>query len=58
MGPRLDEWNHYIYGDRILDFYASGFEKYHEILETPYGGGYDLLGALVDECLYLSGGAQ
>ncbi len=45
-GANVDELGHMRYGDRILDYYASGLGNYTPKLDTLYGGGYDLLGAI------------
>lgn len=45
-GFTYDEPPHIRYGERILDFYASGFTA-RSFLQTSYVGGFDLIAALL-----------
>ncbi len=46
----IDEHNHVEYGNAILEFYGSGL-AYDSNLDTPYGGAFDLLGAVTRRLL-------
>jgi dolichyl-phosphate-mannose-protein mannosyltransferase len=46
-GLTYDEEPHIRYGERILQFYASGFHGGNGLTRSPYGGGFDLCAALL-----------
>jgi len=50
-GVTYDEQSHIAYGNRIHGWYLAGMPPSHAI-DSPYGGGYDLLGAVVRQLVY------
>jgi hypothetical protein len=50
-GPRFDENNHLIYGDSLWRYYATGLRRFTRVLDTPYSGGFDLVGKAFRVCL-------
>lgn len=49
-GVTYDELSHIEYGDRIRTFYRRGM-RYSHIIDSAYGGGFDLLGSVARNVL-------
>jgi hypothetical protein len=46
-GFTYDEPPHILYGERILEFYADGFEAKRKLQSSSYVGGFDLVAAML-----------